>query len=226
MVISGFKGGLTMSTTDWSLDIKIVKDGPVFKDRGHFEMEGYNRIDVVVPQGESLVVKVHSGELKDIQLLYIKRTDAPEVPKEGQEPPVRRLSYTFGSMDPIELSDVHVVLGTGAIKLLCETPDELCFNNEGEQDAHVTILVCRETSGPCEPVETKNGDKTGGEHKKDKGQYPPLQEPEQKGGYGEPPQQEPPPGHYPPRQEPEQSGGYGEPPQQEPPPGGREQTRS
>lgn len=149
-----------MSTTDWSLDIKIVKDGPVFKDKGSFDMEGYNRIDVVVPQGESLVVKVHSGELEDIQLLYIKRTDEPEEPEEDQEPPKRKLSYTFGSLketEPIELSDLHVVLGTGAIKLLCDTPKELCFSNEGDQDADVTILVCRKTSAPCEQPEAESG---------------------------------------------------------------------
>lgn len=192
-----------MSSTDYALDVKI-KDGPTFKEKGSFEMEGYNRIDVVVPQGESLVVNVHAGNLDDIHLLYIKRNDEPQEPEnEEDDPPLRKLSYTFGShTEPIELTDLHVVLGAGAIRLLCEPPNELCFNNEGEQDADVTILVCRETSGPCDPPQGE-GEETGDEEYDESDEYgekgqTPRQEPEQPDEpYGGTPRQEPPKGQYP-----------------------------
>ena len=43
-----------MNQTEWSLDLKI-KDGPSFKEKGKFDMEGYDRIDVVVPAQSSWV---------------------------------------------------------------------------------------------------------------------------------------------------------------------------
>jgi hypothetical protein len=143
-----------MNQTAWSLDLNITKDGPKFRQQGKFEMEGYDRIDVVVPAQSSWVVKVQPGQLDDIKLFFVLRTDQPGTSgDENDGEASRKLYYTIGdNPTQIQLSDLHVVLGSGAIRLLCDTPDELCFTNEGEQDANVTILICRQTAAPCEPA--------------------------------------------------------------------------
>lgn len=142
-----------MNETKWSLDLEIT-DGPKFKQRGRFPVEGYDKIDVVVPAHSSWQVNVQPAELDAIQLLFILRTDQPLPPAEGEEPADRTLYYTIGdNPNQIELTDHHAVFGSGAAKLLCDTPNEICFDNEGDQDAEITILICRRTSAPCGPGE-------------------------------------------------------------------------
>jgi hypothetical protein len=171
-----------MNQTEWSLDLKI-KDGPSFKEKGKFDMEGYDRIDVVVPAQSSWVVNVQPGQLDDVQLFFVIRTDqAPAPAEDGGQPPNRRLYYTIGdSTTQIELTDLHVVLGSGAMRLLCGTPDELCFTNEGDQDATVIILICRQTTAPCDSAEQPAGTTGQGSQNPDPAQTPVQKYPDRGG---------------------------------------------
>lgn len=190
-ILSVITGGSTVNETEWSVEVK-VKDGPRFKQAGKFEVEGYDRVDVSIPTKSSQMVKVQPSGLDDIELFFILRTDKPPAPAPAAggrgpaatpaetKPPKevnRTLYYTVADQDTkVELTDLHVVLGQGAINLLCGTPNEICFTNEGDYEATVTILICRRTSAPCPPV-TDTGD--GGKSKrKDKEQavIAPVQE--------------------------------------------------
>jgi hypothetical protein len=203
-----------MNKTEWSLELKI-SDGPSFRQRGMFYMEGVDRIDVVVPAGSSKLVNVNCSELDEIKLVYIARTDEPQAAEdegeEDQQEVKRKLYYMIGegttkiylSNEGVDPPELHVVLGPGAIRLLCDPPNELCFTNEGDQDADVTILICRETTRDCEPPEKEpenEGEEQEPEVEGPKGGYPPEhQEPADKDPKRDYPseRQEPRDPHYP-----------------------------
>lgn len=178
MQLSAYQGGAAMNETEWTLEVK-VKDGPRFREAGKFNIEGYDRIDIAIPAKKSRLVQVQPGDLEDIELFFILRTDKPPTPTAARpaaggataaaaRQPNRKLYYTIGGQTTqVELTDLHVVLGKGAIKLLCAPPNEICFTNEGDCEATVTILICRRTSEPCEtptseetPEETPTAEET------------------------------------------------------------------
>jgi hypothetical protein len=166
-----------MIETKWTLQLQI-SDGPRFNYTGSFFMEGLNRIDVVVPANSSRLVDVTSSEKGQVLLFFAARTDQPQAAEaeEGTDGDAedmaqkRVLYYTIGDDDTriylsnnendpaipltdVETPELHVVLGPGAIDLICNPPNELCFTNDGDEDAHITIIVCRETSRDCETEE-------------------------------------------------------------------------
>jgi hypothetical protein len=199
-----------MNELKFTMELKVT-GGPEFREKGALYCEGYDKIDFCVPKKGSRLINVQPGGLDDVDVLYIKRTDEPPPPPPPQPPqsagnapndkkeekkcpvvePESELHYVIGNGEQIPLRDLHIVMGRGAIKLLCQKPDELCFTNTGDRHADVTIFICRRASESCEPHEEgQNGGGAPSEQEdqvKDKEQTgPQRQEPVDRGNRPEP----------------------------------------
>lgn len=115
-----------------------VKEGPRFAFNDTITVEAYDKIDVEVPGGgEWLNVQVQPATLDDMEFLLIVRTDKPV---EG----VKRLIYKVNDdTTEVELTSLHLAMGSGVFGLLKESPNSIRFKNEDENPAKVTILVAR-----------------------------------------------------------------------------------
>ena len=129
-----------------------VKDGPRFGFNNTIAVEAYDKIDVEVPgDGKWLNVQVQPATLGDIEVLLISRTDKPA---EG----IKNLLYKVNEdKTEVELTNLHLAMGSGIFGLLKESPNVIKFRNQDETPAHVTILVARRATPEPEatpPAET------------------------------------------------------------------------
>lgn len=127
---------------NWTLDVQIV-GGPSASATSSLSVDAYDRIDVVIPGGNSgtpgtATVDVHPGAAAKVKFLLISSD------RYGEE-----LTYDVpGGATNVKLDSQQVLIGEGAVGLLRAAPNTLEFSNEmGEgNDALVTILVGRDAT--------------------------------------------------------------------------------
>ena len=104
------------------------------------EAEAYDRIDIVVPAGDNRTVEVQPGGAGQVQLLLIT---AAEYPNDGAG--TNLLVYTVDGGSSIDLDAPLLLVGAGAVGLLCDV-NEIVFTNNFTADLTVSILVGRDAT--------------------------------------------------------------------------------
>lgn len=103
------------------------------------EAEGYDRIEIVVPAGDSATVQVQPGGAGQVQLLLITASAYPV------DAGTVQLTYTVDGGSAIDLDAPLLVTGSGAVSLLGDV-NQIVFNNDSADDVDVTIVVGRDAT--------------------------------------------------------------------------------
>lgn len=123
----------------WTLQVQ-VEGGPNLSAASSTDVDAYDRIDIVIPGGDSgtpgtATVDVQPGTAAQVKFLLISSD------KYGEE-----LTYSIASgASNVKLDSQQLLTGAGAVGLLGADPNALEFSNgmgEGN-DASITILVGR-----------------------------------------------------------------------------------
>jgi hypothetical protein len=122
----------------WSFKAQ-VSSGPSASLSGEVTADAYDKIDVTIPASTTMsspvTVEVQPGT--GVTFLLITA-----VSYEG-------LSYKVGTgsgATEITLDGPHILIGSGAVSLLVNTPDKFLFANTETTDAKVSILVGRDAT--------------------------------------------------------------------------------
>jgi len=130
-----------MAVITWTVRAEVA-NGPSFNKATTLNVEAYEKIDVVIPGGETDVEVTVDGS--GMQFLAI-RVDQP-----ATMPSPSTLSYKVNDdqADAIDLDQpVQLLVGSGAVGLLGVTAlDSLFFSNSGADNATVSILVGRDAT--------------------------------------------------------------------------------
>jgi hypothetical protein len=130
-----------MAVITWTVKAEVA-NGPSFNKSTTLNVEAYEKIDVVVPGGETdMEVSVDGSGL---QFLAIRVDQPATLP--AQTPLSYKVNDSGG--DVIDLDQpVQLLVGSGAVGLLgVNALDSLFFSNSGADNATVSILVGRDAT--------------------------------------------------------------------------------
>jgi hypothetical protein len=121
-------------TLNWNLSVNVT-GGPQLSGAAALEVEGYDKLDVVLPaDGKSHTVKIGPGTWDSVSLVLISASQ-----------PGEQLSYKVGKVDT-RINGTHLLVGTGAVSLLGSGDAKLDFTNGSGADVTLEILVGRKAS--------------------------------------------------------------------------------
>ncbi len=124
-------------TIKWSFKAQ-VSSGPSLLLSDEITVDAYDKIDVSIPASTTtpLTIEVQPGEGTAFLLITADS--------------YKGLTYGVGetSTPSIELDGPHLLIGSGAVGLLVNTPDALRFTNTEATDAKISILVGRDATPP------------------------------------------------------------------------------
>ncbi|HSJ58876.1 MAG TPA: hypothetical protein VLC95_16945 [Anaerolineae bacterium] len=114
---------------NWTLNVQVT-GGPKESASATIEVDGYDKIEAVIPAAGSATVEVQPGN--GAMFLLITASAYNDLTYEVDE-----------SGNPVTLDGAHVLIGAGAVGLLGATQNAFEFNNNGAADVTVDILVGR-----------------------------------------------------------------------------------
>ena len=163
-----------MNEISWKVETQI-KGGPQFKLSDKMQVDAYDKIDVSVDSQAKKTVRVQPAHCRsEIRLLLImlNLSDGEPTPL-----PDKCVTYTIeGGPEKVPLYHAHVVLGSGAAKLLQQSPMLITVCNPLDDPVDVTILVGRSAE-----VEIMAMDEEGGEESESENEPEPESKPEEPG---------------------------------------------
>lgn len=116
----------------WTLNVQVI-GGPKVSASDTLSVEAYDKIEAVVPAGSSATVNVQPADGAEFLLVTASRYE--------------NLTYEVdGSGNTVTLNAPHVLIGSGAVRLLGNTQSQFEFNNGGGEDVSVSILVGRDAT--------------------------------------------------------------------------------
>ncbi len=124
----------------WSLSVQVA-GGPRIMDSKTVEVDAYDKIEVVIPDGsDAREIQIQPGDAGQVQFLLISSDQC------GAD-----LSYSVNAAEAnpdnrIKLDALHLLLGVGAIGLLQASPQKLFFYNALGKAASGQILVGRDAT--------------------------------------------------------------------------------
>jgi hypothetical protein len=104
------------------------------------EAEAYDKIEVLVPNGDSATVQVQPGGAGQVQLLLVT---ASAYPDDGAG--TVQLTYAVDGGSAIDFDAPLLLVGAGAVGLLGDV-NEIVFTNDSTADIDVSILVGRDAT--------------------------------------------------------------------------------
>jgi hypothetical protein len=117
---------------NWTLNVQAV-GGPKISASDVIEVDAYDKIEAVIPASGSATVNIQPGA--GAQFLLIT-ADSYE-----------NLTYEVdASGTTVTLDGAHVLIGSGAVRLLGSTQNQFVFSNAGSEDVTVDILVGRDAT--------------------------------------------------------------------------------
>lgn len=103
------------------------------------EAEAYDRIQIVVPAGDSATVQVQPGGAGQVQLLLVTASAYPV------DAGTVQLTYAVDGGTAIDLDAPLLVTGSGAVSLLGDV-NQIAFTNDSAADVEVIIVVGRDAT--------------------------------------------------------------------------------
>ena len=119
-------------TVNWSINVNIAQ-GPDITVASKLDLDAYDKIAVVIANGETKEVEVQPGDTDEVKLLLITSDVYGDA-----------LTYELGG-DTVKLDEAQLLVGSGGVGLLPAAPKMLKFSNGlgPDNDAKVQILVGR-----------------------------------------------------------------------------------
>lgn len=110
----------------------VVEDGPTIQNTAKLtDPTGSGYIDVTVAAGASRIVEVHPGDSGDA-IVFFMQADSYDT-----------LSYTVDGGGSIDFDGPLLLVGSGCVKLLGATCNELTFANGSDSAIRIRILTAR-----------------------------------------------------------------------------------
>jgi len=117
---------------NWTLNVQVV-GGPKVSAYDVIEVDAYDKIEAVIPASGSATVNVQPGAGAKFLLITAS----------GYE----NLTYEVDASGVnVTLDGAHVLIGSGAVRLLGSTQNQFKFSNGGTEDVTAYILVGRDAT--------------------------------------------------------------------------------
>jgi hypothetical protein len=122
---------------NWSFKAQ-VSSGPSVSLSGEVTADAYDKIEVTIPASTAMSSPVTVEVQPGTGVTFLLITAAS----------YKGLSYKVSTTtaDEITLDGPHILIGSGAVALLVNTPDKFLFANTETADAKISILVARDAT--------------------------------------------------------------------------------
>jgi hypothetical protein len=117
----------------WTFAARVL-GGPTVAGSGELDVDAYVKVAVTIKKNTTQDVEVFPGAGGSAQLVVISPAK-----------PDPKLTYNVGGND-VPLDGPHVLIGSGAVRMLGQAIGTLKFKNQTQEDAQLSIIAGRDAT--------------------------------------------------------------------------------
>jgi hypothetical protein len=117
----------------WTFATRVL-GGPTVAGSGEVDVDAYVKLAVTIKKNSSQDVEVFPGAGGSAQLVVISPAK-----------PDPKLTYNLGGTD-VPLDGPHILIGSGAVRMLGQTVGTLKVKNDTKEDAQLSIIAGRDAT--------------------------------------------------------------------------------